>query len=566
MDEDDDKRPDTRPDTRPDGQQGEGRHGRGRGVDGRGEATGAVERDATALDEAMALDSPDLDALLAAAAARVVEGIEPAAFVDWFVAESPRLAPVFAGTLSRAPEGDLRAGFARGLWNRFPQPDNRFRPRPLPAPGRNEPCVCGSGRKYKQCCRAREPDHAAMAALPLLLHVLERYPAEALDALDTAPMDPDDLLLVLDTWADEGEGERAVRLALSLFTSHRRLPRHAPEVLEILLEVWPQGFREEALVALVEELAGSRDVDIALIAAEERVRLRHDDDPEAAWTLFARELERFGEDPSLAALEVDLLVGEGRGDEAVAAAERWRSRLLAPGPAGGPARDTDLDPALIEFADGLLARASWIDPELALERACDEDDVLDRLVTLLDETPPGPIAGTHAPSAPSTEAASGRALVLAPTPAMGHAERDWHERFAGFDGLTEIVAYLDDAPLALSSFAVIESLAASTDAWAEESWAEAVLVRLLERAEMLLYRHVSRELGFETPEGLPDWDAMVWETAPEVSARHPENRAALGLLAGLAGWYRDLADAGGGGERRAATLGRALDGLDPRGG
>ena len=550
MNEDDKRR-----DGQPDGQRDRRRDG-----GGRDDAAERADRDAAALGDAAALDFPDLDALLDAAAARVVEGVEPAAFVDWFVEQSPTIAPAFAGALRDAVEGDLRAGFARGLWNRFPQPDNRFRPRPLPPPGRNEPCVCGSGRKYKQCCRTLEPDHATMEALPLLLHVLERYPAEALDALDAAPMDPDDLLLVLDTWAAEGEGERAVRLALPLFTSNRRLPRHAPEVLEILLEAWPRGFRDEALAALVGELAGSRDEDIALIAAEERVRLHHENDPKAAWTLFARELERFGERPALAALEVDLLVGEGRGDEAVAAAERWRSKLLG----HGPTRDPAPDPALIEFVDELLARAAWIDPEIALERACDEDDVLDRLVTLLDETPPGPVAGTHAPSAPSTEAASGRALVLVPTPAMGDAERDWHERVAGFDGLTEIVAYLDDAPLALSSFAVIESLATSIDAWAEESWSEAVFVRLLERAEMLLYRHVSRELGFETSEGLPDWDAMVWETAPEVSARHPENRAAIGLLSGLAGWYRDLADEGGGGERRAAALGRALDGLDPR--
>lgn len=30
-------------------------------------------------------------------------------------------------------------------------------------PGRNEPCHCGSGRKYKQCCLAKDEKKAAAA-------------------------------------------------------------------------------------------------------------------------------------------------------------------------------------------------------------------------------------------------------------------------------------------------------------------------------------------------------------------------------------------------------------------
>ncbi len=32
-----------------------------------------------------------------------------------------------------------------------------------PRPGRNEPCYCGSGRKYKQCCLAKDEATAAKA-------------------------------------------------------------------------------------------------------------------------------------------------------------------------------------------------------------------------------------------------------------------------------------------------------------------------------------------------------------------------------------------------------------------
>src|SRR5436190_24234375 len=44
--------------------------------------------------------------------------------------------------------------------------------------GRNDPCPCGSGRKYKKCCLAREPVTALAYA-----------PAEREDALDRSDAD-----------------------------------------------------------------------------------------------------------------------------------------------------------------------------------------------------------------------------------------------------------------------------------------------------------------------------------------------------------------------------------------
>jgi len=35
--------------------------------------------------------------------------------------------------------------------------------------GRNDPCPCGSGKKYKQCCLARDETSALTKTDPLLL-------------------------------------------------------------------------------------------------------------------------------------------------------------------------------------------------------------------------------------------------------------------------------------------------------------------------------------------------------------------------------------------------------------
>ena len=108
-------------------------------------------------------------------------------------------------------------------------------------------------------------------------------------------------------------------------------------------------------------------------------------------------------------------------------------------------------------------------------------------------------------------------------PRSRRVERVWIERFGTIgpdaddapddDALTRVVAFLDDEPLALSSFAVLDALAHGTGGWGEEPWADALQVRVFERGEALLYRHVSRELGFETPDG-PSPTGTRWSGTP----------------------------------------------------
>lgn len=53
-------------------------------------------------------------------------------------------------------------------------------------PGRNEPCYCGSGRKYKHCCL--EKDEAAAAAART--KAVEDAASGAADAASVAPPKP----------------------------------------------------------------------------------------------------------------------------------------------------------------------------------------------------------------------------------------------------------------------------------------------------------------------------------------------------------------------------------------
>ena len=517
---------------------------------------------------------PGLDELLDAAAVRlVIDGIAHEEFVPWLAEEVMTRSPVLGALLRDSTDGDLRAAFARDLWNRFPRPDNRFRPDPRPTPSRNDPCPCGSGRKYKQCCLAADERPGLAEHLSLLVPVLDTCDDAALEALDGWSMPGDDLLDALVHWADDGRAERVVRLAAPMFSPERRprgkLPRHAADVLEILLDDWPPGFRDEDFDALATRLGEHRDAELAGIALRALALRRHElGDVAGAWRRLRSAARRFPDDPSMAELEIDFLNAEGRAEESRALAEDWGARLVA------------IDPENADIAESLLDRAADVDAEIMLARAREGDAVLDRLVVLLDETPFAPTAGTH-------DRVRDGELVLTPTAALAEVESRWRARFGRFpsedgfapderrapgigapdagadeDELTAIVSFLDDEPLALSSFSVLDALVFRTDAWLEEPWSEALHVRVLLRGEALLYRHVSREAGFETGEGLPDWGSMVWETAPRVRERHRANRSALALLGGLCAWYHDERPPGDP-DDRFDDLDAALRGLDP---
>jgi hypothetical protein len=55
-----------------------------------------------------------------------------------------------------------------------------------PRPGRNEPCHCGSGKKYKQCCLAKDEAAAAKARADAAAANADTAPAAA-EASSAAP-------------------------------------------------------------------------------------------------------------------------------------------------------------------------------------------------------------------------------------------------------------------------------------------------------------------------------------------------------------------------------------------
>ncbi|MGQ0545142.1 MAG: SEC-C metal-binding domain-containing protein [Betaproteobacteria bacterium] len=105
-------------------------------------------------DRAAAVVLGDFEALLESCVARILSSRDERAFSAWLAATLDERAP--AGCDPQFARS-LAYSLGRSIWNVVPLPWNGFRPTPLPAPGRNDACPCGSGAKFKRCC-ARLPE------------------------------------------------------------------------------------------------------------------------------------------------------------------------------------------------------------------------------------------------------------------------------------------------------------------------------------------------------------------------------------------------------------------------
>jgi hypothetical protein len=253
-------------------------------------------------------------------------------YLDWMRANAERL---LGHVLVEVPEriAALAVALGRGIWNSVPLPANHFKPRPIPLPGRNDPCLCGSGRKRKHCCAqlpelgAMEPDaiwtflirHLNRAALAAAIHE-RRVPSLALAA-------------VAQNYLDGGEPKKAVALLAPLF---EQPPQHLDARLEpafdllcdAYLELGMQRKREALVESLVQQARGP-----LLRAALQRLSVMRRDKGElaGAWEAFRRAQQADPDDPSLATNEITLLMSEGRTEEAAARAKFWAARLRREG-------------------------------------------------------------------------------------------------------------------------------------------------------------------------------------------------------------------------------------------
>jgi hypothetical protein len=246
-------------------------------------------------------------------------------FCDWFAAEFgqeilPDAAPEHGARLVRV--------LARELWRITPDPARRWAARPLPKTGRNDPCFCGSGRKFKQCCGPVAESMPPIGLEPLSIagFLFALGPAAWREPAALRAMPGGMLAAAVHGLCECESDESAAQVMEPVFLSPAGLGDGCDEAFDMLMDAMQAAgldARREEVARVVSERGGGRGLRctawcrLAVLAAD-----RGEHGP--SWAAFRAAQRENPDDPQLLHLELSLLLAEGRQDEA-----RARASVLA---------------------------------------------------------------------------------------------------------------------------------------------------------------------------------------------------------------------------------------------
>lgn len=341
-----------------------------------------------------------------------------APFLDWLSANLPLYA--MPGSQLAADQDMQRAmavSLGLPLWNAMPLPRRGFRPEPVPEPGRNEPCPCRSGRKFKHCC-ARAPALGPFTTDLLWPFVLGALSGPARDAALRSGHLPREA--VLHCAADEvetGHPDSAIELLEPMFAEpFQHEDDIAGHALDLLCNAYDaRGNARRRKRALLDRVAAGASRSPLRSAAHQRLAciLMDRGEVKVAWAAFRKAQQDDPGNPVLGMLEVQLLMGEGRNDEARQRAGFFLRQLRR---AGG-----DLEPRILEFYERVAADPTRAMSDVAFDMT---QGVGRRLAEWLDEVRSRPLPVYTVSSDGDDSSQNGAEALAARLRQMGVAEAE----------------------------------------------------------------------------------------------------------------------------------------------
>lgn len=499
-------------------------------------------------------------------------------FSDRLIRESaPGIAEAFAWS------------FGRALWNALPLPRNGFRPDPIPLPGRNERCPCGSGLKYKQCClRAPELPLKTEDVWPAVL--AELGPEQRQAALRSGTMPRKGLVALAEKELEVGRLKPAVKLLEPLLLPQ---PVAHDETLamafDLLCDAYDRlGWYRKKATLVEDVIADAPRSPLRSNAWQRRALMAMDrHDLAQARAAFSEAQRDDPEAPVLALLEVQLLLAEHQPEHARKRADFHIRQLRRRGyPDNEPPLDfltriaEDPIAAMSDFAlnisdDAGRGLLDWLgkvkDRPFPLYRVVHAEDSpaesVDLVTHLIEMGVPRDEAErvvNEMPEIPEQTGASGAEhdeaerkplLNLAGPGALSAVERDWHDCFPlgkpfsvandpigdgdAWDVAAERrwTAFLHKHPECFDSFDVLDDLATAVMQHPQAglpSIDQALLLPLLERAQDMLQavvdKHPDLELPWLRPCNRPPLRSLARLSLVLQHARPREARTAAELL------------------------------------
>lgn len=333
------------------------------------------------------------------------------------------------------------------LWHRLPLPSRGFRSAPLRQPGRNEPCICGSGRKVKHCCG------------PFLrelrkLHLPDELAAQVM--LDAAPvrilrqahehLSHELLAAIAADWLENDKAERALALLEPIAErDDAALSRKSAAAINVLYNLYDDLDMPRKKARLVQRMRRHPDRTLRSDACQRHAIILSDrGDDEGAWNAFLEARKLTPDDPSLAVLELLLLFQRGEFNRMRQRGVFWLKRLERMN------RNGELD----DLIDRV--RALMNEPEAVMIAGHpDRESDVQRLLDILHHHP--------APALPlERPKAQGDVLVMVPVDDRARTLlKDWEKAVIDCEDMwadTGWLTLLERHPELLGSFVVLDDV------------------------------------------------------------------------------------------------------------
>ena len=256
----------------------------------------------------------------------------------------------------------------------MPLPDLGWKPHRLTLPGRNEPCLCGSGRQFKHCCCDLVVGAPRLDPVYLGAAVVQTLSAQNWAALPASAIDPD----MVASAAQQLMGRGRDRVALRLLEPWAKAPapwKHARvELLDLLADLYLDLDHPRKRKTLAQAMVERGDAAVQSLGWQ-RLSMLASDRGEAAEAraAFERAQRLTPDDPRVALLEVTTVLCAGDLERAHERAD-FHARRLGRLPQAAE---------LAEQIEGLQALARGEMDHIASAAQDDDDDA--------DELPPAAI-------------------------------------------------------------------------------------------------------------------------------------------------------------------------------
>ena len=346
--------------------------------------------------------------ILEDAIAHILKHEDSQAFQDWFMHSA----------LDHSADQDIRplaSAMGRSIWNATPLPGNDFRPRQLPAPGRNDPCPCGSGNKFKRCCGSEPPAPRLDQQMfwPLVLQQLSKADRGKAIAQGKVPIDV--LIGAALEKQEAGRPKTALGFLEPLFErGFRRTDEQHDYALNLLCNLYDDlGYTNKKSTLLKRVTEEAERSPLRSGAWQRLAAISMDNgDLESSWNYFQAAQRDDPDSTSIGMLEIQLLMGEGKTAQASERARYWVKRLQRQ----GWASDEQPLPFLISVAKDAELGMAQIGIDLA-------GGAGQRLLEWLDK-----LAGQDVPDYALTDDAQESQFLHPPEP-IAALEDSWHEVF-----------------------------------------------------------------------------------------------------------------------------------------